>query len=57
MGRNNSGKTETWWTNEMNHQLQTKFHLEKILSSVFIDSWARQPWNIDDPDQSAAFER
>ena len=57
MGRNNSGKTESWWTDEMNAQLKEKFHLEINLQAVFIDSWAKQEWNIADALQQEAFER
>ena len=57
MGRNNSGKTESWWTAEMNTQLKEKFHLENDLQSVFIDSWAKQEWNLGDTLQQEAFDR
>ena len=55
--RNFSGKTESWWTDEMNNQLHEKFHLETDLEAVFIDSWAKQPWNLNDPLQQEAFHR
>ena len=35
-----SGKTETWWTEEKNKQLQERFHVTKNLTAVFIDSWS-----------------
>jgi hypothetical protein len=57
MSRNNSGKTETWWTDEMNRQLKEKFHVEKDLEAVFIDSWAKQDWNLGDTTQQVAFNR
>ena len=55
--RNFSGKTESWWTDEMNNQLHEKFHLETDLEAVFIDSWAKQEWNLNDPLQQEAFDR
>ena len=57
MGRNNSGKTESWWTTQMNAQLKEKFHLENDLQAVFIDSWAKQEWNMADTLQQEAFDR
>ena len=51
------GKTENWWTTEMNSQLKEKFHIEKDLDAVFIDSWAKQDWNLDDFIQQEAFTR
>ena len=57
MGRNNSGKTESWWTDQMNAQLKEKFHLENDLQAVFIDSWAKQEWNLADALQQEAFDR
>ena len=41
----------------MNRQLHEKFHLEKNLSVVFIDSFAKQPYNLNDPVQQEAFNR
>ena len=55
--RNYTGKTEDWWTGEMNRQLKQKFHLETDLSAVFIDSFAKQPWNLNDVLQQEAFTR
>ena len=57
MGRNKSGKTEDWWKQDMNRQLQEKFHLTRDLDAVFIDSWAKQDWNLDDETQQEAFNR
>jgi len=57
MKRNHSGKTEEWWTNEMNRQLEEKFHIGMELEAVFIDSWAKQSWNLDDTTQQEAFDR
>ena len=50
-----SGKTETWWTEEKNKQLQERFHVTKNLTAVFIDSWSQQPWNLQDELQQVAF--
>ena len=55
--RNFTGKTETWWRDNMNAQLHEKFHFEKDLEVVFIDSWAKQDWNLNDPLQQEAFDR
>ena len=55
--RNHSGKTESWWTEEKNKQLQARFGLEKDLEAVFIDSWSQQPWNLEDQLQQVAFQR
>ena len=55
--RNHTGKTETWWMGGMNAQLHEKFHLEQNLTAVFIDSWAKQEWNLNDPLQQEAFDR
>ena len=41
----------------MNRQLREKFHLEFDLDAVFIDSWAKQDWNIDDFIQQEVFAR
>ena len=57
MARNFSGKTESWWTTEMNTQLKDKFNVDKELEAVFIDSWAKQEWNLDDNLQQEAFSR
>merc|ERR1712096_63859 len=48
MARNHSGKTEEWWAKQMNDQLEEEFHIGKELDAVFIDSWAKQDWNLDD---------
>jgi len=34
-----------------------RFHLKKDLSAVFIDSWAKMPFSLDDPVQQEAFAR
>ena len=54
--RNYTGKTEEWFLGQWNEQLKKKFHLEKDLQGVFIDSWSQQPWNLQDPDQQVAFQ-
>ena len=41
----------------MNAQLKEKFHLENDLQAVFIDSWAKQDWNLADTLQQEAFDR
>ena len=55
--REHSGKDESWWIEEYNKQLQTRFGVEKDLLAVFIDSWSQQEWNLDDDLQQVAFER
>lgn len=57
MKRNHSGKTEQWWTDQMNQQLEEKFHIGIELEAVFIDSWAKQDWNLNDLCQQEAFDR
>ena len=57
MERNHSGKTESWYLAEKNKQLQERFHLTHDLEAVFIDSWAKQDWNLDDESQQEAFDR
>ena len=41
----------------MNRQLKEKFNVEKDLDAVFIDSWAKQNWNLNDNVQQEAFVR
>ena len=55
--RNHSGKTESWWIEEKNKQIQARFHIEKDLDAVFIDSWSQQTWNLEDQLQQIAFQR
>ena len=55
--RNHSGKTESWWIEEKNKQIQARFHVEKDLDAVFIDSWSQQTWNLEDQLQQIAFQR
>ena len=57
IGRNHSGRTESWWIEEYNKQLQARFVLEKDLDVVFIDSWSQQSWNLEDELQQVAFKR
>ena len=55
--RNFTGKTEEAFMAEWNELLRTKFHIETVLTGVFIDSWSQQPWNLGDPLQQDAFRR
>ena len=55
--RNQSGHTESWYLEEKNKQLKERFHLEHDLDAVFIDSWAKQDWNLEDESQQEAFDR
>jgi len=55
--RNHTGQDEGWKTWDINKQLQEKFHIERNLSSVFIDSWSQQEWNIEDEPQQIAFRQ
>ena len=55
--RNASGKTEEWWTEMMNAALKENYHLKTNLSAVFIDSYAKMGFNLDDQDQQDAFDR
>ena len=57
MERNFTGRNEEWWASEMNRQLKEKFHLQTDLEAVFIDAYAKQPWNINDQSQQEAFDR
>ena len=41
----------------MNRQLKEKFNVEKDLDAVFIDSWAKQHWNLNDNVQQESFVR
>ena len=50
-------KTESWWSDEYNRQLKARFHVEKNLEAVFIDSWSQQPGFLDDELQQVAFQR
>ena len=42
---------------EQNRQLEEKFHINRTIPGVFIDSWSQQEWNIDDQIQQDAFQR
>jgi len=55
--RNHTGKNEEWFLAQWNKQFKDKFHMEKDLSGVFIDSWSQQPWNIEDPGQQDIFQK
>ena len=45
------GQDESWYCNEKNAGLKEHFDLPHNLTCVFIDSWAKQDWNLEDPDQ------
>jgi len=55
--RNSTGKNEEWWTKDKNEALRKEYHLDHDLDAVFIDSWAKQEWNIEDTTQQEAFDR
>ena len=55
--REYSGATEEKFTAEWNRLLSQKFHLNVTLQAVFIDSYAKQPWNLEDLAQQNAFTR
>lgn len=55
--RNATGKNEEWWTKDKNEALRNEYHLDHDLDAVFIDSWAKQEWNIEDTTQQEAFDR
>ena len=56
--RNSSGKTESWWLDQYNTHLKTRFHLEKDLEAVFIDSYSQKdPINLEDELQQVAYQR
>ena len=55
--RKYSGQTEEVFMNQWNEKLKEKFHINKTLDGVFIDSWSQQPWNKNDTTQQDAFKR
>jgi len=55
--RNHSGQDESWYCKEKNAGLHEHFDIPLNLSCVFIDSWAKQEWNLNDPYQQEAFDR
>merc|ERR1712136_715777 len=55
--RNYSGQDESWYCKEKNAGLHEHFDIPLNLSCVFIDSWAKQEWNLNDPYQQEAFDR
>jgi len=55
--RKYKGKTEEKFLSDWNALLSKKFHLNLTLPGAFIDSYAKQPWNLDDKGQQAAFSR
>merc|ERR1712126_206667 len=42
---------------EINSQLEEKFHLKMTLKGVFIDSFSQQPWNKGDQHQQEVFQQ
>ena len=57
MERNSTGEDEEWYMAEQNRQLEEKFHINRTIPGVFIDSWSQQDWNINDQIQQDAFQR
>merc|ERR1712012_9241 len=55
--RKYSGQTEEVFMSQWNEKLKEKFHINKTLNGVFIDSWSQQPWNKEDTTQQEAFKR
>ena len=55
--REHTGKTEEKFLQEWNSLLSDRFHLNITLPGAFIDSYAKQPWNLDDNGQQTAFTR
>merc|ERR1712038_1380138 len=55
--RNATGKDEEWYMAEQNRELEEKFHINRTIPGVFIDSFSQQVWNIDDQTQQDAFQR
>jgi len=55
--RKHTGHDETWLTKEMNEAIQAKSHLSRNLTAFFMDSYAKMPFNINDPVQQDAFDR
>jgi len=55
--RKYTGHDEAWLTKEMNKAIQAKSHLSRNLTAFFIDSYAKMPFNINDPVQQKAFDR
>jgi len=55
--RKHTGRDEKWLTQNMNQALQKKTHLNRNLTSFFIDSWSQMPFNIGDKNQEDAFLR
>ena len=55
--REHTGKTEEKFLQEWNKLLSERFSINITLPGAFIDSYAKQPWNLDDNDQQTAFTR
>ena len=53
--RNQSGKTETWWSETMSVTIRERFDVPFDLPAVFIDPDAKLDENVDDPLQMGAF--
>ena len=48
-------KDEAYWINEMNMQLEDKFHIGMEIPVVFIDSWSQKETNKDEPSEQEHF--
>ena len=55
--RNLTGKSEATWLADTNQFLNEEFDIGYDLDAVFIDSWAKQPFNLADEGQQEAFDR
>ena len=53
--RNHTGENESWFLKQWNEQFKEKFHFDRDLSGVFIDSFSQKSWNIDHQCQQKAF--
>ena len=51
----NHCQNETYWYNEMNRQIEEKFHIGMELPVVFIDSWSQKESNKDEPSEQEHF--
>ena len=57
MIRNQTGHDEIWKCADINDQLKEKFHINLTIDCIFVDAWAKKPWNLDDIQQQEAFDR
>ena len=55
--RNATGKSEEAWLADTNAFLDEEFAIGYSLDAVFIDSWAKMPFNLGDQGQQDAFNR